>query len=238
MTGINQRSLDFLDTVRHIATPEGCEISLRVTGPVIRAWAWLIDFLIRAVIWIVIGSVLKYLGDFGLGLFLISIFLLEWFYPVLFEVLWNGQTPGKNMCGIAVIQDDGIPVDWNASFIRNALRYVDFAPLMYATGFVVMLLNKDSKRLGDLVAGTIVVYIEEHHRMPVAKNDEGVEMPPFHLTFDEQRALIEFRNRAGSFTDERANELAIAAEPLTRGLLPGHAKSRLFRIANYLLGER
>jgi uncharacterized RDD family membrane protein YckC len=227
-----------LDTVRHIAIPEGCEISLRVSGPVIRAWAWLIDFLIRVAIWIGIGGVLKYLGDFGTGFFFISAFLLEWFYPVLFEVLWHGQTPGKNMCGIAVILDDGTPVNWNASFIRNTLRFVDFAPLMYAVGFVTMMLNRDGKRLGDLVAGTIVAYIDKKERATAPKNYEGAETPPFPLTLDEQRALIEFRNRAGSLTEERANELAIAAEPLTRGLLPGQAKSRLFKIANYLLGER
>lgn len=227
-----------LDTVRHIATPEGCEISLRVAGPVVRAGAWTIDFFIRAVMWIGLVTMLNYLGNFGGGMLLVSMFLLEWFYPVLFEVLWHGQTPGKNVLGIAVIHDDGTPVTWNASFVRNTLRFVDFAPTLYATGFVTMMLNRDGKRLGDLVAGTVVTYMEKDKRGAVPKDREGAEPPPFPLTLDEQRALIEFRNRAGGWTAERASELAFAAEPLTRGLTPDHAKSRLMKIANYLLGER
>lgn len=227
-----------LDTVRHIATPEGCEISLRMAGPVIRSGAWILDFLIRAFLWIVIGSVLAYLGDFGEGIFLACMFLLEWLYPVLFEVLWRGKTPGKHALGLAVIHDDGTPVGWSASFIRNTLRFVDFAPTLYAAGFVTMLLNRDGKRLGDLVAGTVVAYIENGRRGAPANDQEGAEPPPFHLTLDEQRALIEFRYRARGLTEERAGELALAAEPLTRGLAPHQAKSRLMKIANYFLGAR
>ncbi len=227
-----------LDTVRHIATPEGCEISLRLAGPVIRSGAWLIDLFIRIAIWIGLFTLLAYLGSFGEGIFYLCIFLLEWFYPVLFEVLWHGQTPGKKALGLAVIHDDGTPVAWNASFIRNTLRAVDFAPFFYAAGFVTMLLNRDGKRLGDLVAGTAVAYVEKNQRAVAAKGQEGAEPPPFPLTVDEQRALIEFRTRVGMLTAERAGELAFAAEPLARGLAPDGARSRLMRIANYLMGER
>lgn len=227
-----------LDTVRHIATAEGCEITLRVAGPVIRGGAWVIDLAIRIAAWIGIATVAAYLGAFGEGMFLVSIFLLEWFYPILFEVFWQGKTPGKNVFGLAVVNDDGTPVGWHASFIRNTLRVVDFFPLMYATGFVSLLLNRDGKRLGDLVAGTVVTYIEREKRPIVAPDAEGAEPPPFPLTVDEQRALIEFRYRARMLTRERAGELAYAAEPLATGLTPDRARARLMRIANYLLGER
>lgn len=227
-----------LDTVRHIATPEGCEISLRLAGPVIRGGAWAIDLAIRFAAWIGIISVTAYLGAFGEGMTLISIFLLEWLYPILFEVFWQGKTPGKNIFGLAVVHDDGTPVGWHASFIRNTLRVVDFFPLMYATGFIALLLNRDGKRLGDLVAGTVVTYIEREKRNIVARDEEGAEPPPFPLTVDEQRALIEFRNRARTLTRERAGELAHAAEPLAAGLTPDAARARLMRIANYLLGKR
>jgi uncharacterized RDD family membrane protein YckC len=227
-----------LDTVRHIATPEGCEITLRAAGPVARGGAWVIDLLIRIVIWIGIISLSAYLGAFGDGLFLVSAFLLEWFYPILFEVFWQGRTPGKNVFGLAVVHDDGTPVKWNASFIRNTLRVADFFPLMYATGFVAILLNREGKRLGDLVAGTLVTYIEKEKRKTLTRDDEGAEPPPFPLTVDEQRALIEFRTRARTLTQERAAELALTAGPLTEGMTPQGARSRLMRIANYLLGDR
>ncbi len=227
-----------LDTVRHIATPEGCEITLRLAGPVARAGAWMIDFLVRIAIWIGILSTAAYLGAFGQGIFFLSMFLLEWFYPVLFEVLWRGQTPGKRSLGLAVFHDDGTPVGWNASFIRNTLRFADFFPTLYAAGLVAIMLNRDGKRLGDLVAGTVVAYVEKGAHRAAPERGEGAEPPPFPLTVDEQRALLEFRNRAGSLTEERAGELALAAEPLTRGLAPDRARSRLLRIANHLLGER
>lgn len=227
-----------LDTLRHVATPEGCEITLRIAGPVVRAGAWFIDFIIRFVAWVGILTLSSYLNAFGEGIFFVSMFLLEWFYPVLFEVLWNGRTPGKNVFGIVVIHDDGTPVKWSASFIRNTLRAADFFPFMYATGFVSTLLNREGRRLGDLVAGTVVAYLEKGNRSPGIANAEGAEVPPFPLTVDEQRAVIEFRNRARGLTAERAGELALAAGPLTKGLPPDAARARLMRIANYLLGER
>jgi uncharacterized RDD family membrane protein YckC len=227
-----------LDTLRHIATPEGCEITLRVAGPVARAGAWLIDLVIRFAVWMGILTVSAYLGAFGEGMFLVSIFLIEWFYPILFEVFWQGKTPGKSVFGLAVVHDDGTPVKWHASFIRNTLRVADFFPAMYATGFVALLLNRDGKRLGDVVAGTVVTYIDKEKRNGLGKDEEGAEPPPFPLTVDEQRALIEFRHRARTLTRERANELALSAAPLTEGMTPEGARARLIRIANYLLGER
>ncbi len=227
-----------LDTVRHIATPEGCEISLRLAGPVVRAGAWMIDFLIRVALWIGLLVASSYFQAFGEGLFFLSMFLLEWFYPVLFEVLWRGQTPGKQVLGIAVFHDDGTPVGWHASFIRNTLRFVDFLPTLYAAGFVATMLNRDGKRLGDLVAGTVVAYVEKGRRGAPPRGGEGAEPPPFPLTVDEQRAVIEFRNRVRSLTEERAGELALTAEPLAHGLAAEGARSRLLKIANYLLGER
>lgn len=228
-----------LDTVRHIATPEGCEISLRLAGPVVRAGAWFIDFFIRVIVWIILVNLLAYLGGFGEGLMLISLFLLEWAYPILFEVFWRGRTPGKNILGIAVMNDDGTPVGWSASFVRNTLRVIDGAPiLLYAAGFVTIMLNRDGKRLGDLAAGTVVAYVEKRRHSAQAQGQEGAEPPPFPLTVDEQRALIEFRNRERGLTTERAEELASAAEPLTRGLPPKDARTHLMRIANYLLGQR
>jgi len=99
-----------LDTIQRIATPEGCEIDLRVAGPVARARAWFLDFLVRFGVWLLLAIAASVIGDFGIGLLVVGAFLLEWFYPIVFEVYRHGQTPGKKACGLAVVHDDGRPV--------------------------------------------------------------------------------------------------------------------------------
>jgi hypothetical protein len=170
---------------------------------------------------------------------LLGAFLLEWGYPIVFEVYRHGQTPGKKACGLAVVHDDGRPVGWSAAFIRNTLRSVDFLPLLYAAGFVTSLLNGEGKRLGDLAAGTLVVHVDGAARRPAsAGSGLGSEAPPFVLTRDEQLAIIEYSQRAALLTPERAAELAIAAAPLSAGLDGEAARRRLLRIGNFLLGSQ
>jgi hypothetical protein len=160
-------------------------------------------------------------------------------YPILFEVYWHGQTPGKRLSGLAVLRDDGTPVDWSAATARNLLRFVDFLPLGYACALVTMGLNRDGKRLGDLLAGTVVVYSDRNfareNRKPRAVATPGaVEAPPFPLAQAEQQALLEYHQRAPQLTDERAEELAL---PLTAGLDGGAARARLVRLAEYQMGS-
>lgn len=226
-----------LDTVYRVATPEGCEIDLRAAGPVTRARAWFLDFLIRFAIWLLLVITLSAIGDFGMGIVLLSVFLLEWFYPILFEVYRNGQTPGKKACGLAVVHDDGRPLGWSTAFIRNTLRGVDFLPFFYALGFIATLCSVHGKRLGDLAAGTVVVYVDRAPRKARRVDDDaGSEAPPFPLTREEQIAVIEFSQRAAELTPDRAAELAAAAGPLTAGLDGDRAQRRLRRIGNFLLG--
>jgi hypothetical protein len=164
-------------------------------------------------------------------------FLLEWLYPIFFEVLWRGATPGKRLSGLAVLHDDGTPVGWGASFARNTLRAVDFMPMAYACGLLTMWLNPHGKRLGDVLAGTVVVYRERLAPPKILYDDRKEEAPPFSLDEPEQRALIEYLLRAGTLTEARATELAELARPLTEGLHPEAGKTRLFHIANQLLGR-
>lgn len=228
-----------LDTVRRIATPEGCELELRIAGPITRVRAWLYDFLLRLVGWMVLGTVASLAGNLGFGFFLVGTFLLEWFYPVLFEVYMGGQTPGKRVCDLVVLHDDGRPVGWNASFVRNTVRFVDFLPVLYAAGFVTSLLNADGKRLGDFAAGTVVVHTDRREKQAATEvAEKGAEPPPLPLAFEEQQAIIEYHRRAGQLTDERALELAEIPLPLTGGLRPEQARRRLLRIGNFLLGRR
>ncbi|WP_153108859.1 RDD family protein [Propionivibrio limicola] len=220
-----------------MATPEGCELSLRLAGPAVRVRAWLFDFVIRLMIFAGAMIVAGYLGRLGAGVAALLAFVLEWLYPTLFEVLWHGQTPGKKFSNLVVLNDDGTPVGWGASFARNTLRFVDFLPFAYACGLFSLWLTPDAKRLGDLLAGTVVVYRDETRFPKLADDHFQSEPPPFPLTLAEQRALIEYRLRATNLTTARAEELAELALPLTEGMHPEAAQARLFRIANGLLGR-
>lgn len=228
-----------LDTLRRVATPEGCELTLRLAGPVVRARAWLIDAVARLMILALAMFALSKLGGFGFGVFAIVYFVVGSLYPILFEVYWNGQTPGKRLSGLTVLRDDGTPVDWSAATARNLLRFVDSLPLGYATALAAIWLNRDGKRLGDILAGTVVTYAAPRNgkNQSVDALRHGIpEAPPFPLVQAEQQALLEFHRRAPLLTDERAEELALLAVPLTAGLEGEAARARLARIAEYQMG--
>ena len=225
-----------LDTTRRVATPEGIELTLRLAGPVPRALAWSVDFLLRAAVVFVVMMVARPLGEAGTGVALITAFFVEWLLPAWFEINWNGQTPGKRAFGIAVLNDDGTPVRWPAALTRNLLRAVDFLPLFYGIGLVAMLTNRDFKRLGDLAAGTVVVYQAEKTSARVFPEATPV-LPPFALSLEEQRAVLELAERASTLTRERLEELAELPAPLVGNLDGTRAAARLIGMANYIAGR-
>ena len=224
-----------MDTLLAVETPEGIELVLRPAGPLPRLLAWLFDLLIRTSALILISAGVGNLGRFGWGLILIFAFLLEWFYPVLFEVYRAGQTPGKRLFGLRVLCDDGTPVNWPASLIRNLLRVVDFLPLLYGVGLVSMIISRDFRRLGDIGAGTLVVYADKPGNAPEL-DTRTPQAPPFKLTLEEQQAVVSFAERLGDISRERAEELARLARPLGQ---PGKTVSpeRLEAIASWLVGR-
>ena len=225
-----------LDTYRKVETPEGVELQLRAAGPVARALAFVIDLLLRGVILVLLSISLSIVGNFGMGLFLIVVFMMEWFYPVLFEVYRQGETPGKRMMGLRVLNDNGTPVGWGPSLVRNLLRAVDFLPSFYGFGLASMLLSRDFKRLGDHAAGTIVVYQDRGLRN-VAIPDLPAFAPPLNLNLAEQRAVITFAERSQRLTDSRSEELADLLTPLT-GVQGKPGIQRLYQMANWLVGKR
>jgi len=196
-----------LDTTREIEVPEGVELSLAVAGLVSRSLAFMIDLLVRWTGLAILSLILSYLGNFGGGLFLILVFLVEWFYPVLFEVFNQGQTIGKKAMGIMVINDDGTPIDWSSSIVRNLLRFADFLPAFFGFGVVSMLINKDFKRLGDLAAGTLVVHKRKIKDEKLSIKAEGLA-PRLPLTLEEQSAIISFAERSTKMSEGRTLELA------------------------------
>ncbi len=157
----HNQSLLMIDNVSQQPTPEGLMLTLVPAGVMPRVSAWLLDCMIRGVILIVCYVPLMWLDLTGVGLFLILLFVVNWLYPVLFEVWRDGMTPGKKRNGIYVCHDDGTPISLQSSMIRNLLRVVDSLPFLYSVGVLSLMFNRKSQRLGDMVAGTMVVYQEQ-----------------------------------------------------------------------------
>jgi len=151
-----------------VVTTEKVTISFRVAGLGSRFLAWLVDACVILLFLVALAwpaSVLEK-GWEGLGsaVFLLGLFVLLWGYFLFFEWLWFGQTPGKRLVGIRVIQKDGTGLKFFEAALRNLLRFVDGLPFFYAVGFVVAACNPRFRRLGDLVAGTMVVHLERRAR--------------------------------------------------------------------------
>jgi len=230
-----------LDTIHRIETPGGVDLDLRVAGPAPRLLAWGIDMALRSVISIGLAIPLSMLGKLGGGLILILFFALEWFYPVVFEVLADGSTPGKRAIGLRVIRVDGTPVDWGAAVLRNLLRAADFLPLFFVSALVSMLFTARFQRLGDLAAGTVVVYRSRARRKVQAVPIAPPRPPPVPLRLAEQRAIIRFAQRAPAWSAKRAQELAqVATRPLwaDKSEQPADPVAALYSLAAWLVGRR
>jgi uncharacterized RDD family membrane protein YckC len=151
-----------------IQTPEQTEVDFAVAGIGSRFLALAYDTLIQMGIGLVVGiagafgirGVVLYFPGVGIwagAIFIIFYFLLYFGYYPFFEILWNGQTPGKRKAGIRVIKDSGRPLTAAESIGRNLMRIVDWMPFLYAIGIVSAFCTKGNKRLGDLVVGSLVV---------------------------------------------------------------------------------
>jgi uncharacterized RDD family membrane protein YckC len=161
--------VDFLDQLR-IDTPEQIALELPMAGIGSRFLALAIDTLLQFALYVVGGiafAILLPMGvvDFpwipasmGPAFAIFFLFCVYWGYFALFEVIWKGQTPGKRYAGIRVIKESGGPINAFEAIGRNLMRAVDGLPGMYGVGLVCMMLNKQNQRLGDFVAGTIVVH--------------------------------------------------------------------------------
>lgn len=225
-----------LDTYREVITPEGVALHLPASGPVPRALAWAIDLGVRLCMLLVLMIGLGLLGGFGQGLSMVVMFVLYWIYPIAFEVLWNGQTLGKRALGLRVVSADGGPLGWLPAITRNLLRTVDMLPFGYAAGLITCLSDPHGRRLGDLVARTLVVHVGREH-IPSPAPAQGVYPVPPGLRPDEQAAIAAFGERAPLLSPARQAELGDILAPLTQAR--GHAGVlRLYGMANWLMGRR
>ena len=230
---------DVLDTVVAAETPEGIVLELRPAGLSARFYAFLLDWLIRLMIAYAAAIASAFMGGFGFGFWLLFYFLLEWFYPVVFELSRSGATPGKSIVGIKVVMDNGLPVTPAASFTRNLLRVADFLPFLFGAGLVSMLVRHDSKRLGDLAAATLVVH--QPQRPPKIKLDNVAPVTPVvPLAPSDQAAIVALAARAPTLTGERLDELAALAAAVSgdSGRAGPNVTRRVLGVAQWAMGKR
>lgn len=147
-------------------TPERIALALDLAGLGARAFAWLADVLCIFLLWVTALLVYSITGDLlrdlqalsalGQLLAVAGVFLSGWGWDVAWELAGGGRTPGKRLVGIRVVRADGAPVGPAESLARNVLRVVE-VPFGYAPGVLAVALGPRRQRLGDLVAGTLVV---------------------------------------------------------------------------------
>ncbi len=163
--------------VATVETPEQIELSLPLAGVGSRSIAYLLDIgcqivplglaLLAAFLLVPLprgaklfgkdAEGLPELGTLALALVSLAFFVVNFGYFALFEIFWNGQSPGKRWVGLRVLKDGGFPIDGRAALLRNLLRAVDFLPAFYVAGIAVVFTSGRGKRLGDYAAGTLVV---------------------------------------------------------------------------------
>ncbi len=244
-----------------IETPELVVVSYTIAGIGSRVYAGLIDLVICMVtlLAIVIASAalspkeaLVRLNDgsgpstaWAMAVIILVQFVLLWGYYLLFEGLRDGQTPGKRILGLRTVRDGGYSVGFAASAVRNLMRIIDLQPAFcYAVGITSMALSKSGKRLGDIVAGTLVVR-EAMVRKPARVTTRGSSAAALpatvlaQLTDDEYDLLVRWADRRSALEPERRRQLTVqVAKRLARALPELQSSSEGARLLHLLASER
>ncbi|HET6844784.1 MAG TPA: RDD family protein [Candidatus Angelobacter sp.] len=224
-----------------IDTPEQVHLEFTVAGIGSRFMALLIDSLLQLGIFVVLMIITLFAFQFSFekfaksysgwvaAVFTLAYFCIYWGYFATFEVLWKGQTPGKRVAGIRVIKDSGRPLNVFEAITRNVLRAVDGIPL-YGFGVLTMLLNSRNRRLGDFVAGSLVVHESSAREAELFFNTPVQSGSAFHqaagLTLQEVELMETFLARRLDIPPEvrRVNAARIAHMIATRLGIPSEAR--------------
>jgi len=224
----------FADPSLSFETPERVALSLDVAGLGTRALAYLIDALIILFFWLSILVLVSVARKEGVGLedfsalaslaqaaLVCGLFAVQWGYWVFFESLWNGRSPGKRAIGIRVVKTDGSPADFTDAALRNLGRVGDFLPVFYGVGLTAMMISSKSRRLGDLLAGTLVVRerradLSRYGSVSFSEAASGLALSPA-----ETELVLSFLARADQMAHEARGRVALKiAEPFAERLLP------------------
>ncbi len=144
-----------------IRTPEGVNFALQLASPVARFLAWFVDFAVISAMSMVLSTALALLNlisiDFAHAVSILAFFLLQIGYGFFCEWVWRGQTVGKRIMRLRVVDASGLRLQFSQIVIRNLLRFVDMLPAFYLVGGVAATLSSRGQRLGDIAANTIVI---------------------------------------------------------------------------------
>ncbi len=192
-----------------VTTPEGVEFSFRIASPVLRLGALLIDWSIIMATWSVIAGILTPLGflstDLARAVMIVAFFVLSRGYDVVMEWGWRGQSIGKRVMKLRVVDARGLRLTFAQCVLRNLLRFIDCLPFAYAVGGIAALVNARGQRLGDLVAGTLVV-----HEPTEPAPDDAVLAGLRYNSLREQAALVARLRREVAPAEARAAWQALA----------------------------
>jgi uncharacterized RDD family membrane protein YckC len=205
------------DTSLGALTPEGIEFVLFPAGLPVRTAAYGIDKIIQWCVLLAIVIAAKVFdGAGGSWLMLILNFCVDWFYHVICELMFRGQSPGKRIMGIRVVRSDGAPVDPSSSFLRNLLRFADTFFFFFPIALVSIAASPGFRRLGDWAGGTLVVYtprvsgfasgLERRERNSWISRLAPIA-PPLPLSHEEKKAILMFARRYPLLGELRAGEI-------------------------------
>ena len=207
-----------------IRTPEGIEFSMFLASPATRFFAWAVDLacILAGMTVLSTGlSVFQFLiPDLALATLMLMYFALSIGYGIALEWFWRGQTLGKRLLGLRVIDEQGLRLQFSQIAIRNLLRFVDALPALYLVGGITCLISRRAQRLGDYAANTVVI-----RRQPsVTINIEQITSGKFNSFREHPHLEARLRHRVSS------REAAIAFQALLRREeLEPRARVDLFR---------
>lgn len=214
-----------LDTTLEVETPEHIAFRYQLAGPAQRTLAYGLDLLLRGVVLLVFSLLLMAFSGresvtegIGMGALLVLFFLMEWGYFVFFEYFQAGQSPGKRAMHLRVVHQNGRPASLADCVLRNLLRAADLLPSLYGIGLLTMIFDDRFRRLGDMVAQTIVI---SEPRVYGVKSSESAQLAEIDdlparpwLSVEERDAIALFCRRREALSDARALELAEIISPM------------------------
>ncbi|MFI5248394.1 MAG: stage II sporulation protein M [Gemmatimonadales bacterium] len=244
-----------LDQRVDVETPEQVVLSYTIAGIASRGAAALIDYAVLSVMMLLLVLALVPFASrlrsmaWPLAIFTVVAFCIYWGYYVLFEGLWDGQTPGKRQLGLRVVRDGGYSITFGASAVRNLVRFIDMQPGVvfgaYSIGILSAVLSRSGKRLGDYAAGTIVV---RERAVTISSGDSppvsaGIASEPAGalaaaLTDDEYALLDRYMARRNSLDVNRRAQFAEQLAVRFRDRLPGVSGSDSAVLATLYEHER
>jgi uncharacterized RDD family membrane protein YckC len=229
-----------VDRTLEVRTPESIAFSYELAGLGSRFLALVVDQAIQIVTLIAMfgGIILaasraanqpvatamssKVAESIAIALIVVIVFVVLFGYFIVFEAVWNGQTPGKKLLGLRVVRDGGYPIDFGASLIRNLIRIGEQLIGYYVFAAISALISPENKRLGDLAAGTIVV---RDARLAAPRDagqprDEPVYASTAYLSGEERSLIKRFLERRDTLSADRRGELAAELAARVRNRVP------------------